>query len=336
MSGMRRRARPRTHPVAEAVTIAAVEKQERFADAVVVAAGSSRRMGGVDKLDQEIDGRSVLQRSVEALASARHVRDVVVVASSGSPCGAVQQVVAAAQATRGRSSSAARADRTPLPLASLRPAQTWSWSTMLRARSSLLASSTLWRWRPVEHGAAIPVVPVVDSLRRVRRWGGRQDPSGAEASARPRRPRERAATCCPAPWKGTPADRTRSLTRPRCLRAMAYASRSWTERRRTSRSRSLPTWSWPGHSPVQRGPIGECGGGRDCIPVGSEDVHPFGTERRPARSAASMIPSAPRLHGHSDGDAVLHASPTRCSERRAWRISAVCFPPEAKASRGHR
>ncbi|MGZ6267343.1 MAG: NTP transferase domain-containing protein, partial [Candidatus Limnocylindrales bacterium] len=47
-------------------------------EAVVVAAGSSSRMGGLDKLDAELDGRSVLRRSVEALASAGVERIVVV------------------------------------------------------------------------------------------------------------------------------------------------------------------------------------------------------------------------------------------------------------------
>ena len=50
-------------------------------DAVVVAAGSSRRMGGQDKLAAELGGRSVLRWSVEALAAAG-VRRIAIAAPS--------------------------------------------------------------------------------------------------------------------------------------------------------------------------------------------------------------------------------------------------------------
>jgi 2-C-methyl-D-erythritol 4-phosphate cytidylyltransferase/2-C-methyl-D-erythritol 2,4-cyclodiphosphate synthase len=51
-------------------------------EAVVVAAGASRRMGGQDKLTAELDGRSVLQWSVEALAAAG-VDRIVIATSPG-------------------------------------------------------------------------------------------------------------------------------------------------------------------------------------------------------------------------------------------------------------
>ena len=50
-------------------------------EAVIVAAGASRRMGGVDKLDAELEGRSILRWSVEALAAAG-VERIVIVAST--------------------------------------------------------------------------------------------------------------------------------------------------------------------------------------------------------------------------------------------------------------
>ncbi|HSH22384.1 MAG TPA: 2-C-methyl-D-erythritol 4-phosphate cytidylyltransferase, partial [Candidatus Caenarcaniphilales bacterium] len=50
-------------------------------DVVVVAAGASRRMGGLDKLDAELEGRPLLAWSVEAMARAPSVRSVVVVAA---------------------------------------------------------------------------------------------------------------------------------------------------------------------------------------------------------------------------------------------------------------
>lgn len=51
------------------------------AGAVIVAAGSSRRMGGVDKLLAPLAGRPVLAHSIAAFVAHEHVGSVVVVAS---------------------------------------------------------------------------------------------------------------------------------------------------------------------------------------------------------------------------------------------------------------
>ena len=51
----------------------------------MVAAGSSTRMGGLDKLDAELDGRSVLRWSVEVMAAAGVERIVVVTAPARIP-----------------------------------------------------------------------------------------------------------------------------------------------------------------------------------------------------------------------------------------------------------
>jgi 2-C-methyl-D-erythritol 4-phosphate cytidylyltransferase len=49
--------------------------------AIIVAAGSSRRMGGVDKLMAPLGGRPVLAHSIAAFASCPAIDDVIVVAS---------------------------------------------------------------------------------------------------------------------------------------------------------------------------------------------------------------------------------------------------------------
>ena len=51
----------------------------RFADAVIVAAGASTRMGGVDKIAEPLLGRPLLAWSVEAMAGAGSVDRIVVV-----------------------------------------------------------------------------------------------------------------------------------------------------------------------------------------------------------------------------------------------------------------
>ena len=55
---------------------------ERIADAVIVAAGSSRRMGGSDKLELAIGGRSILRRSVDSMAAAPQIDRIIVVTSA--------------------------------------------------------------------------------------------------------------------------------------------------------------------------------------------------------------------------------------------------------------
>ena len=50
-----------------------------IADAIVVAAGSSRRMDGVDKLAHEVAGRPLLAWSIDALAASDAVERIVVV-----------------------------------------------------------------------------------------------------------------------------------------------------------------------------------------------------------------------------------------------------------------
>ncbi|MBA3959177.1 MAG: NTP transferase domain-containing protein, partial [Chloroflexi bacterium] len=52
---------------------------EAFADAIIVAAGRSRRMGGRDKLLEPIDGRPTLAWSVGAMVRAPSVARLVLV-----------------------------------------------------------------------------------------------------------------------------------------------------------------------------------------------------------------------------------------------------------------
>ena len=50
-----------------------------FADAIVVAAGSSSRMGGIDKLDAVVGGLPLLAYPLAAIAAAPEVRRIVLV-----------------------------------------------------------------------------------------------------------------------------------------------------------------------------------------------------------------------------------------------------------------
>lgn len=51
-----------------------------FVSAVIVAAGSSRRMGGINKLLLELDGKTVLERTVEAFQKNENTDEIVIAA----------------------------------------------------------------------------------------------------------------------------------------------------------------------------------------------------------------------------------------------------------------
>lgn len=54
----------------------------KFVSAVIVAAGSSRRMGGINKLLLELDGKTVLERTVEAFQTNPDIDEIVLTARS--------------------------------------------------------------------------------------------------------------------------------------------------------------------------------------------------------------------------------------------------------------
>ncbi|HEY8988780.1 MAG TPA: 2-C-methyl-D-erythritol 4-phosphate cytidylyltransferase, partial [Candidatus Limnocylindrales bacterium] len=57
-------------------------EQTVVADAIVVAAGSSSRMGGLDKLDHAVGGLPLLGHALAAIAAAPEVRRIVVVTAA--------------------------------------------------------------------------------------------------------------------------------------------------------------------------------------------------------------------------------------------------------------
>ncbi len=133
-----------------------------FADAVIVAAGGSTRMAGSDKVAEPLLGRSLLQWSVENMAAAQTVARVIVVARPDRVADlAAQPWLSDATVVAGgeRRSDSVRAGVTAAtaevvlvhdgarPLAS-------------PALADAVANAT------AQHGAAVPVVPVVDSLKR--------------------------------------------------------------------------------------------------------------------------------------------------------------------------
>jgi 2-C-methyl-D-erythritol 4-phosphate cytidylyltransferase/2-C-methyl-D-erythritol 2,4-cyclodiphosphate synthase len=135
-------------------------------DVVVVAAGSSTRMAGNDKLLAPLQGRPLLAWTLEAIRAASATRELVLVTSPDRVAAlAAEPWVAAAASrvvaggTRRQDSVAAGVDATGSEVVLVHDGARPLVSPSLVDR---VAAATL------EHGAAVPGWPVVETLKRVR------------------------------------------------------------------------------------------------------------------------------------------------------------------------
>jgi 2-C-methyl-D-erythritol 4-phosphate cytidylyltransferase / 2-C-methyl-D-erythritol 2,4-cyclodiphosphate synthase len=327
---------------------------------VVVAAGSSSRMGGTDKLDAVLAGKTVLRRSVEALAAGGAERIVIVTSAdrvariaaadwlpdsvSAVVAGGVrrQESVAAGIASLvesldGRFDGLSEDEGSWLPDA--RPDEP---VVLVHDAARPLASPALVRavaQAAGSHGAAIPVVPVAETLKRVR--GGRvgetvdrtdvvtaQTPQGARlgllAKAYRAYPADGPETwtdeaslleACRIPVQAIPGEPTNlKVTVPADLE-QAQAM--------------LEAGLVPGLPAVtllrERAAAGRIGLGTDG--------HSFGPGG-PLALGGILIDGAPRLVGHSDGDAALHAVADALLGASGMGDLGRLFPADERAERG--
>jgi len=279
------------------------------ADAIVVAAGSSTRMGGSDKLAAVVGGRPLLAWTLEAVAHSSSVAHIVVV-TAGPRVGEIAaaawlpDIVSAVVAGGER-----RQDSVAAGVAAL-PEGPGSAVILVHDGARPLVSADLVdavaRAASV-HGAAIPVLPVVDTLKRVGdgRVSGTVERSGLVAAQTPQGVR-------------------------RDVLADAYAAfppggpNTWTDEASLLEACRIPVHAIPGDAAnlkvtlpddLERVAAALARGGRTvgsaaagpAVRVGiGDDEHPFGPGS-PLALGGITIDAAPRLHGHSDGDVALHA-----------------------------
>src|SRR5215469_7436608 len=138
-----------------------------FADAIILAAGGSTRMNTFDKVQSPILGRPLVAWTVAAAAAATTVRNVVLVVRPGEEAMMAEQpwaLAASAQIVRGgerrQESVAAGVDASDAEIVIIhdgaRPLAT-------PALVDAVAHAAL------KSGAAVPLVPLTESLRRLRR-----------------------------------------------------------------------------------------------------------------------------------------------------------------------
>ncbi len=258
-------------------------------------------MGGADKNAQLIMGRSMLDWSVAAMAGA-HAVDRVVVVTRADRVDALAALPAMSHVTVVAGGDQ-RSDSVRSGLAA-----TGAEVVLVHDAARPLASSALAdavAAAAASHGAAVPVVPVVDSLKRAAndRLDGAVDRAGLVRSQ-------------------TPQGARRDLL----VRAFEVAGgRSYTDEAALLESMGVQIAAVPGEATnlkvtepddleivraiaASRGQSTQPAQSRSRVGFG-QDAHGFGPGLG-LMLGGILIDRAPRLYGHSDGDVVLHAAAT--------------------------
>jgi 2-C-methyl-D-erythritol 4-phosphate cytidylyltransferase/2-C-methyl-D-erythritol 2,4-cyclodiphosphate synthase len=304
------------------------------ADAVVVAAGSSRRMDGRDKLAVPIAGRPVLAWSLAAVAAAPSVERIVVVTAPDRvaaieaadwlpakvvavvPGGARRQESVAAgvarlEAADGDLSPEATAARPVLVHDGARPC------VPVELIEAVVAATA-------EHGAAIPVVAVAETLKRVHdgELRGTVEREGLAAAQTPQGVRR---DVLRAAYDAAPAGGPRTFTDEA---ALLEACRI--------RVRAIPgdpanlKVTLPSDLRRAEALLGVPRPPRVGI---GHDEHAFGPGS-PLTLGGIVFAAAPRLHGHSDGDVVLHAIADALLGGAGLGDLGRAFPADHRTPRG--
>ena len=296
------------------------------ADVVVVAAGASTRMRGLDKITEPIAGRPLLAWTLDAFAKLRPIDRIVVVVPSGRveelrgapwmpPRAAVvaggdrrQESVAAGVAEIER--TGASDDRIILVHDGARPAiHTAPIIRVIEAAA--------------EHGAAIPVLPAVETLKRIdgefvsetvdrTGLGFAQTPQGVQLGI------------LKGAYARFPPDGTRTFTDEAALLEAC----------------TIPVRVVPGQidnlkvtMPVDRSRAASVlGADRPKVGFG-DDSHAFGPGE-PLVLGGVQIAGGPRLSGHSDGDVVLHAVADALLGAAGLGDLGRLFPADERTPRG--
>jgi 2-C-methyl-D-erythritol 4-phosphate cytidylyltransferase/2-C-methyl-D-erythritol 2,4-cyclodiphosphate synthase len=272
------------------------------ADAVVVAAGRSDRMGGRDKLAADLAGRPVLAWSLAAVAASALVERIVLVrgsdrAAEPRPAWLPDKVVAVVPGGARRQDSVAAGIRA---LDGPSATQPDGRVVLVHDGARPLASTALVDAvvrAAAAHGAAIPVLPVDETLKRVA--GGvvteTVDRTGVGAAQTPQGAR----------WE---------ILRSALAALAADGAREFTDEAALLAAAGIPVHVVAGEAAnlkvTRPGDLEIAAGRLDpamAVRTGfGSDGHAFGPGVG-LRLAGVEIPNAPRLHGHSDGDAALHA-----------------------------
>ena len=281
---------------------------DAIADVIVVAAGSSRRMGGLDKLVALLAGRPLLAWTIEAMTTAPVVDRVVVVTApdrrddlAGAPW--LPDGVTAVVAGGERRQDSVQAGFVALEALVPDPAGTRVVLVHDGARPlvspGLIEDVTIAASR---HGAAIPVLPIAETVKRV-------------ADGRVEATLDRSTLGL----AQTPQGIRRDVFRDAWSQVASDPATTWTDEAALLEACRIAVHVVDGEpdnlkvtvpADLARAArlVGDSGTGQDPdrrTGIG-QDSHPFGPGG-PLRLGGVEFPGVPRLSGHSDGDVALHA-----------------------------
>ncbi|MHB8890569.1 MAG: 2-C-methyl-D-erythritol 2,4-cyclodiphosphate synthase [Candidatus Limnocylindrales bacterium] len=308
--------------------MAAGSGERPAADAVVVAAGVSRRMGGTDKLMAPVAGRPLLAWTLAALAASPVVERLVLVTSpdrvdavAAAPWlparvdavvagGATRQVSVAAGVRHLHQLDPAGRDRPVLVHDGARP-------LVSVALVEAVAAAV------VRHGAAIPVVPVAETLKRV---GDGQVHATVDRSV--------------LAMAQTPQGARRGLLLDAWVEFPPEGAPEFTDEAALLEACKIAVHAIPGEPmnlkvtlPDDLRRVEQALAPTIARTGFGHDNHPFGPDM-PLRLGGVEIAGAPRLHGHSDGDVALHAVADAMLGAAGLGDLGRMFPADARTPQG--
>lgn len=297
------------------------------ADAVIVAAGGSRRMGGIDKLQAPILGRPLLAWTLDAFAASTVVDQIVIVTSengaddlAAEPWVSGRCTVVTGGASRQESvASGIRHLDDADPGGRDRPVLVHDGARPLvpGALIERVVAAT------VRHGAAIPVMPVAETVKRL-----------GDGLVHETLDRSSLATA------QTPQGARRGLLLDAWTTFPPGGGREFTDEAALLEACRIPVHAIPGEAANLKVTVPddlrrvEHALGSSAPRVGfGHDSHPFGPGY-PLRLAGVELPGAPSLAGHSDGDVVLHAIADALLGAAALGDLGRLFPADARTTSG--
>jgi 2-C-methyl-D-erythritol 4-phosphate cytidylyltransferase / 2-C-methyl-D-erythritol 2,4-cyclodiphosphate synthase len=299
------------------------------ADAVVVAAGRSARMAGVDKLEATIGGRPLLAWTVDAIARANAVERVVVVAAP-ERVAAIRSArwlpakVVAVVAGGGRRQESVHAGvATLLEHGTSDPRRV----LLVHDGARPLVSPALVEavaMAAAEHGAAIPVVPVGETLKRIVD-GQVIETIGRDGLAAAQTPQGVRLDLLLAAWAEQPPDGAATFTDEASLLEACRIAVHAIPGDVTNLKVTLPDDLRRAERGLPRTVRVRTGFG--------EDGHPFGPGDGLVLGGVTFD-GAPRLHGHSDGDVALHALADALLGAAGLGDLGRLFPADERTPRG--
>jgi 2-C-methyl-D-erythritol 4-phosphate cytidylyltransferase/2-C-methyl-D-erythritol 2,4-cyclodiphosphate synthase len=272
-------------------------------DAVVVAAGSSRRMGGLDKLEALLAGRPVLAWAIAPLAAEPRIGRIVVVTALDR----VERYRAAPWLSARVSAVVPGGDRRQDSVAagvrwlqSNAPAPSQDSVVLVHDGARPAASTALVRQvidAALRHGAAIPVMPIAESIKQLDDGlvAGTLDRSNLAVAQTPQAVRF---ALLDAAYRRFPPESAEVWTDEAALMEACTIPVHVVAGERGNLKVTLPhdlAWAEAALAGQWSARFG----------FGS-DSHPFGPGR-PLALGGIRLEEAPRLAGHSDGDVALHA-----------------------------